>query len=199
MAFINHAAREIHVRLVYYGPGLGGKTTNVEFIHESTRRERTGKLVSLTTDSERTLFFDFLPVWLGKVRGFRVRIHLYTVPGQIFYKASRALILRGLDGVVFVADSQENRMYANLESMEDLRDNLAAMNLSLERIPFVLQCNKRDVPGALPMVEMQRELAPVGTQAVPAVAVNGAGVVETFKLACRHTVHALHRQTRISG
>lgn len=194
MPFINRAAREIHCKLVYYGPGLGGKTTNVQYIHDRSRRERTGKLVSLTTDSERTLFFDFLPVWLGQVRGYRVRIHLYTVPGQIFLKAARALILRGLDGIVFVADSQPGRMYANIESVEDMRDNLANMGLSVDRVPFVLQCNKRDVPGVVPIDEMQRELAPGAPPAIPAVAVDGVGVAETFKLACQLTVRALERR-----
>ena len=195
MAFINHAAREIHCKLVYYGPGLCGKTTNVETIHERTRHERRGKLVSLTTEAERTLFFDFLPVWLGEVRGFRVRIHLYTVPGQIFYKASRKLILSGLDALVFVADSQEHRMYANLESMDDLHENLATMGLTTERVPFVLQCNKRDVHDPVPMAELQRELAPAGAPVIPAVAVDGRGVAETFKQACRLCVRALTQQT----
>lgn len=199
MPFINHALREIHFKLVYYGPGLGGKTTNVEVIHQRSRREQAGKLVSLTTESERTLFFDFMPLWLGTVRGFRVRVHLYTVPGQIFLKASRALILRGLDGVVFVADSQEARMYANIESMDDLRDNLANMGISIERIPFILQCNKRDVSAPVPVEKMQRELAVIGAQVIPAVAVNGVGVIETFKLATRLCVRALTDQRRLSG
>src|SRR5712664_1845333 len=149
MTFINYASREINCKIVYYGPGLCGKTTNLQHIFESTAPQARGKLISLATETDRTLFFDFMPLELGTVRGFKTRFHLYTVPGQVFYDASRKLILKGVDGVVFVADSQVERMEANLESFDNLRVNLAEQGYDLDRVPFVVQYNKRDLPNVV--------------------------------------------------
>jgi signal recognition particle receptor subunit beta len=160
MSMINYAAREINCKIVYYGPGLGGKTTNLEHIHGRVAPEARGKLISLATETERTLFFDFLPVDLGEIRGFRTRFHLYTVPGQVYYNASRKLILKGVDGVVFVADSQVDRAEANQESMQNLYDNMAEHGYDLTRLPFVVQYNKRDLPNAAPIDELEAMLNP---------------------------------------
>jgi signal recognition particle receptor subunit beta len=157
---INHAAREINCKLVYYGPGLGGKTTNLEHVYGKVSPGSRGKMISLATETERTLFFDFLPVDLGTIRGFKTRFHLYTVPGQVYYNASRKLILKGVDGVVFVADSQIERMEANIESMQNLYDNMAEHGYDLTRMPFVIQYNKRDLPNAAPIGELQAALNP---------------------------------------
>jgi len=160
MSMINYASREINCKLVYYGPGLGGKTTNLEHVYQKVAPDTRGKMVSLATETERTLFFDFLPVDLGTIRGFKTRFHLYTVPGQVYYNASRKLILRGVDGVVFVADSQLERTEANIESMQNLYDNMAEYGYDLTKIPFVVQYNKRDLPNAAPIEEMQSQLNP---------------------------------------
>ena len=181
MSFINFAAREINCKIVYYGPGLGGKTTNLQWIFERTGDQQKGKMISLATETERTLFFDFLPLDLGTVRGFKTRIHLYTVPGQVFYDASRKLILRGVDGVVFVADSQEERMDANVEALENLQENLKEHGYDFKRIPYVLQLNKRDLPNAMPVDSLKQELLKKGEPLVEAVAFQGVGVFETLK------------------
>ena len=160
MSLINYASREINCKLVYYGPGLGGKTTNLEYIYEKVSPSSKGKMISLATETERTLFFDFLPVDLGVIRGFKTRFHLYTVPGQVYYNASRKLILKGVDGVVFVADSQIERMEANVESMQNLYDNLLQHGYDLTKIPFAVQYNKRDLPNAAPLDELQENLNP---------------------------------------
>ena len=160
MSMINHAAREINCKLVYYGPGLGGKTTNLEHVYGKVSPGSRGKMISLATETERTLFFDFLPVDLGTIRGFKTRFHLYTVPGQVYYNASRKLILKGVDGVVFVGDSQIERMEANIESMQNLYDNMAEHGYDLTRMPFVIQYNKRDLPNAAPIGELQSALNP---------------------------------------
>ena len=160
MSLINYASREINCKLVYYGPGLGGKTTNLEYIYEKVAPASRGKMISLATETERTLFFDFLPVDLGTIRGFKTRFHLYTVPGQVYYNASRRLILKGVDGVIFVADSQLERMEANLESMQNLYDNMAQHGLDLTRLPFVVQYNKRDLPNAAPLAQLQEAINP---------------------------------------
>jgi signal recognition particle receptor subunit beta len=160
MSLINYASREINCKLVYYGPGLGGKTTNLEYIYEKVAPASKGKMISLATETERTLFFDFLPVDLGTIRGFKTRFHLYTVPGQVYYNASRKLILKGVDGVVFVADSQMERMEANVESMQNLYDNMAQHGIDLTRLPFVVQYNKRDLPNAAPVAQLQDALNP---------------------------------------
>lgn len=160
MSMINYASREINCKLVYYGPGLGGKTTNLEHVYGKVAPDTRGKMVSLATETERTLFFDFLPVDLGTIRGFKTRFHLYTVPGQVYYNASRKLILKGVDGVVFVADSQIERMEANIESMQNLYDNMAEYGYDLTKIPFVVQYNKRDLPNAAPVRDLQQQLNP---------------------------------------
>src|SRR5882672_1159639 len=160
MTFINYASREINCKIVYYGPGLCGKTTNLQHIFESTAPQSRGKLISLATETDRTLFFDFMPLELGTVRGFKTRFHLYTVPGQVFYDASRKLILKGVDGVVFVADSQIARMEANQESVENLRTNLAEQGYSLDKVPYVMQFNKRDMPDIATVEELREMLNP---------------------------------------
>ena len=179
--FINFPAREINCKLVYYGPGLGGKTANLQWIYEHTGTGQKGKMVSLATETDRTLFFDFLPLDLGTVRGFRTRFHLYTVPGQVFYEASRRLILKGADGVVFVADSQEERLDANLETLDNLREHLKDHNLDFATIPYVLQLNKRDLPNILSVEALKKELSVKGEPALEAVAVTGQGVFDTLK------------------
>ncbi len=181
MSFINFAAREINCKIVYYGAGLGGKTTNLQVIYQKTADQQKGKMISLATETERTLFFDFLPLDLGSVRGFKTRIHLYTVPGQVFYDASRKLILRGVDGIVFVADSQEQRMDANVEALENLMSNLREHGYDFNKIPYVLQLNKRYLPNILPVDMLSTELRKKNEPIVEAVAFQGAGVFETLK------------------
>ncbi|MCX5755946.1 MAG: GTPase domain-containing protein [Gemmatimonadetes bacterium] len=160
MSMINYASREINCKIVYYGSGLGGKTTSLEHVYTKTKPDTRGKLISLATESERTLFFDFLPVDLGTIRGFKTRFHLYTVPGQVYYNASRKLILKGADGIVFVADSQVERMEANQEAMQNLYDNMAEYGYDLTKMPFVLQYNKRDLRNAAPLADLQNALNP---------------------------------------
>ncbi len=194
MSFINYAAREINVKIVYYGPGLGGKTTNLQYIYERSNPRQKGKLISLATETDRTLFFDFLPLDLGSVRGFKTRFHLYTVPGQVFYDASRKLILKGVDGVVFVADSQEARMDANGESLKNLQVNLRENGFELETIPYVLQLNKRDLPTAVDVHEMYRLLNFKGEPTFEAVATEGMGVFETLKAVAKQVLYELKRR-----
>ncbi|WP_015722650.1 GTP-binding protein [Geomonas oryzae] len=181
MSFINYASREINCKIVYYGPGLCGKTTNLQYVYQKTAADAKGKMISLATETERTLFFDFLPLALGEIRGFKTRFHLYTVPGQVFYDASRKLILKGVDGVVFVADSQEERMDANIESVENLRINLIEQGYDLDKIPYVVQYNKRDLPNVVSVDELRRELNPTGVPDFEACATTGEGVFETLK------------------
>jgi signal recognition particle receptor subunit beta len=179
--FINFPAREINCKLVYYGPGLGGKTANLQWIYDHTGTAQKGKMISLATETDRTLFFDFLPIDLGTVRGFKTRIHLYTVPGQVFYEASRKLILKGADGVVFVADSQEERLDANLETLENLREHLKEHKLDFSTIPYVLQLNKRDLPGVLSIEQLAKQLQVKGEPITEGVAITGQGVFETLR------------------
>ena len=160
MSMINYASREINCKIVYYGPGLGGKTTNLEIVYGKVTPDTRGKLISLATETERTLFFDFLPVDLGEVRGFKTRFHLYTVPGQVYYNASRKLILKGVDGIVFVGDSQLERIEANQEAMQNLYDNMAEYGYDLTKLPFVIQYNKRDLPNAAPVKDLQTAMNP---------------------------------------
>ncbi len=181
MAFINYAAREINCKIVYYGPGLSGKTTNIKYIYEKLTPNIKGKLVSLATEQERTLFFDFLPVDLGTIRGFRTRFHLYTTPGQVFYNASRRLILKGVDGIVFVADSQKDRLEENIESLENMQENLSFYGMKLREIPFVMQYNKRDLPNIAAIEELQEALNPWKITYFEAIATQGKGVFETLK------------------
>jgi hypothetical protein len=191
MSFINYAAREINVKIVFYGPGLCGKTTNLQYIFEKSAPQQKGKLISLATETDRTLFFDFLPLDLGAVRGFKTRFHLYTVPGQVFYDASRKLILKGVDGVVFVADSQEARMDANEESLHNLEDNLMENGFDLKSVPYVLQFNKRDLPSAVLVDDMYRLLNFKGEPTFEAVATKGIGVFETLKAVAKQVLYEL--------
>jgi signal recognition particle receptor subunit beta len=183
LSFINYSNREIILKIVYYGPGLCGKTTNIKFIHAATNPDARGKLISLETKQERTLFFDFLPLSLPAIRGFKTRLHLYTVPGQLFYSASRKLIMKGADGVIFVADSQRERSEANLISLDDLQENLAAYGYDITRIPFVIQYNKRDLPNILPSEELRGALNKWNVPDFEAVASapTGPGVFDTLK------------------
>ncbi|HZW99714.1 MAG TPA: ADP-ribosylation factor-like protein [Trueperaceae bacterium] len=182
MSTINFAIREINFKIVYYGPGLSGKTTNLKQIYDQVPAESKGEMVSLATEDERTLFFDFLPLDLGKVNGFKTRFHLYTVPGQVFYNSSRKLILRGVDGVVFVADSGPDRLRANAESLRNLRENLQEYNLRIPDVPTVIQINKRDLPDALPMDMLTQVLNPEDRfQVFEAVASEFKGVFEPLR------------------
>jgi len=181
VSFINYASREINCKIVYYGPGLCGKTTNLKYIFGNTAPDAKGKMISLATETDRTLFFDFLPLSLGEIQGFRTRFHLYTVPGQVFYNASRKLILKGVDGVVFVVDSQIDRMEANIESLDNLRENLADQGYDLDRIPYVVQYNKRDLPDIAPVEEMRPLLNVRPVPDFEAEATNGRGVFATLK------------------
>ncbi|MGZ4821089.1 MAG: GTP-binding protein [Terriglobales bacterium] len=193
LSFINFAAREINCKIVYYGAGLGGKTTNLQYIFDKTGEKQKGKMISLATETDRTLFFDFLPLDLGTVRGFKTRFHLYTVPGQVFYDASRKLILRGVDGVVFVADSQEERLDANVEALDNLRDNMKEHGYDFLKIPYVLQLNKRDLPNALPVDSLKNELVKRSEPVFESVACQGTGVFETLKEVARQVLIELKK------
>lgn len=193
MSFINYASREINCKIVYYGPGLCGKTTNLQYIYNKTANDAKGKMISLATETERTLFFDFLPLALGEIRGFKTRFHLYTVPGQVFYDASRKLILKGVDGVVFVADSQDARLDANIESLENLKDNLAEQGFDIEKIPFVIQYNKRDLPEVTSVDELSNLLNPRKVPELEACATTGEGVFETLKAVAKLVLNDLKK------
>jgi mutual gliding-motility protein MglA len=188
VTFINYVAREINCKIVYYGPGLG-----LQYVYQITNAENKGKLISLATETERTLFFDFLPIDFGLIRGFRTRFHLYTVPGQVFYDSSRKLILKGVDGVVFVADSQEERFDANLESLGNLTENLKEQGFDIAKIPYVLQLNKRDLPSAMETGELTRHLQVKGEPVIEAVATQGVGVVTTLKAVARQVLVELRK------
>ncbi len=194
MSFINYSSREINCKIVYYGPGLCGKTTNLQYIYEKTNPTAKGKLISLATETDRTLFFDFLPLDLGTVRGFKTRFHLYTVPGQVFYDASRKLILKGVDGVVFVADSQEARGDANVESIQNLVANLQEHGFDLKSIPYVLQLNKRDLPTAMPLDDMLKALRFKDEPYYEAVALKGIGVFDTLKACAKQVLLELSKR-----
>lgn len=181
MSFLNYSTKEINFKIVYYGPGLSGKTTNIKYIYSRIKQNNKGKLVSLATETERTLFFDFVPFDLGTIKGYKVKIHLYTVPGQIYYSSSRKLILKGVDGVIFVADSQNERFEANLESLADMMANLKDYNVSFENLPYLLQLNKRDLPNITPADEMVRALRKKDEPVIESIALKGTGVVETLK------------------
>ena len=194
MSFINYSSREINCKIVYYGPGLCGKTTNLQYIYNKTNPDLKGKMISLATETERTLFFDFLPLSLGEIRGFRTRFHLYTVPGQVFYDASRKLILKGVDGVVFVGDSQVERMEANIESIRNLDKNLKDQGYEIATIPYVLQFNKRDLPTAMPADELYRKLNIKREPTFEAVATTGGGVFDTLKAVARQVLMDLKKR-----
>lgn len=181
MSFLNYSTREINFKIVYYGPGLSGKTTNIKYIYEKIKSENKGKLVSLATETERTLFFDFFPLDLGQIKGYKVKFHLYTVPGQIYYSSSRKLILKGVDGLVFVADSQRERFEANIESIEDMLENLREYKLNFDQMPYVLQLNKRDLPNITPADELISVLRKKDEPVTEAIATKGDGVVDTLK------------------
>lgn len=191
MSMINYASREINCKVVYYGTGLGGKTTNLEYIYSRVNPETRGKMISLATETDRTLFFDFLPIDLGSIRGFKTRFHLYTVPGQVYYNASRKLILKGVDGIIFVADSQAHRAEANIEAMHNLYENLDAYGYDLESIPFVIQFNKRDLDDVLSVEELRAELNPGGVPDFESIATEGEGVFDTLKAVSKLVVKTL--------
>lgn len=182
MSFVNYHTKEINCKIVYYGPGLGGKTTNIQYIYQRTSSQNKGQMITLNTENERTLFFDFLPLDLGEIRGFKTRFHLYTVPGQVFYEASRKLILRGVDGLVFVADSQVERMEANIESLQGLEKNLLEQGYDLSKVPLVMQWNKRDLPNIVPVEDLNHQLNKRNNPSFEAVASQGIGVFETLKM-----------------
>ncbi|RME52155.1 MAG: gliding-motility protein MglA [Deltaproteobacteria bacterium] len=198
MTFINYSSREINCKVVYYGPGLCGKTTNLQYVYDNINAEAKGKMISLATETERTLFFDFLPLALGKIEGFKTRLHLYTVPGQIFYNASRKLIIKGVDGIVFVADSQESRLDANVESYENLQENLAEIKQTPHSIPFVVQYNKRDLPNIISPEEIREEMGikPGEFPEFEAVAIEGKGVFETLKAISKLILTELTKSTQ---
>ena len=181
MSFVNYHTKEINCKIVYYGPGLGGKTTNIQHVYQKTAAGNKNQLVTLNTTNERTLFFDFLPLEFKNIRGFKTRFHLYTVPGQVFYESSRRLILRGVDGIVFVADSQVERMEANIESLEGLKKNLTDHGYDLTKVPMVMQWNKRDLPNVSSEEDLERKLNFLDAPSFTASAVNGEGVFETLK------------------
>ena len=193
MSLINYSSREINCKIVYYGPGLCGKTTNIQYVYNKVDPSTKGKLITLATEMDRTLFFDFLPLELGTVKGFKTRFHLYTVPGQVFYDASRKLILKGVDGVVFVADSQTERMEANIESLENLRQNLTEQGYNLDKLPYIIQYNKRDLPNAAPLDELRALLNPTHVPEFEACATTGIGVFETLKAIAKAVLTELRR------
>ncbi|RMG66970.1 MAG: GTPase, partial [Nitrospirae bacterium] len=181
MALFNYATKEITLKIVYYGPGLSGKTTNLQYLHSILDPKRRGKLLSLSTEADRTLFFDFLPVELGKIQDFSIRFQLYTVPGQVRYNATRRLVLKGADAVVFVADSQREKLQENIESLENMRENLIANNINPDDIPLVLQYNKRDLDNVMSLTELNAQLNKMGVPFYESVATEGKGVKETFE------------------
>ena len=191
MSFINYNAKEIHCKIVYYGPSLGGKTTNIQWVYQTLASDQKSKLVALNTEIERTLFFDFLPLEVGEICGFQTRFHLYTVPGQVIYDASRKLILKGLDGVVFVVDSQADRLEENMASMRNLEKNLEQQGYNIKEIPLLIQYNKRDLPNSMPIAELRKHLNRHNAQEVEAVAFEGKGVLDSFKLISKNVIQIL--------
>ncbi|TET20385.1 MAG: gliding-motility protein MglA [Candidatus Cloacimonadota bacterium] len=193
MSLINYASREINCKIVYYGPGLGGKTTNIKYIYSKILPGIRGKLISLATELDRTLFFDFLPVDVGTIKGFKTRFHLYTVPGQVYYNASRKLILKGVDGIIFVADSQIERFDDNIISIENMQDNLEMIGLTTLSLPLVIQYNKRDLPNISPIEKLQSVLNPTNAPYLEAVATEGIGVFDTLKTCSKLVIRTLSR------
>lgn len=198
MALINYAKREINAKIVYYGPGLCGKTTNIKYIHEKLRPDTRGKLLSLATETDRTLFFDFLPVDLGEVKGYQTRFHLYTVPGQVFYNSTRKMVLKGADGIVFVVDSQRDMLEANRESLANLRDNLAEQGKNIDDIPMVFQYNKRDLPSSMTAEELDHALNPRRLPTFSACANDGTGVLQTLSSIAKMILYKM-RESVISS
>ncbi|KYG66526.1 gliding-motility protein MglA [Bdellovibrio bacteriovorus] len=197
MSFINHNAKEIHCKIVYYGPSLGGKTTNIQWVYQQTANDQKTKLVAPNTDIERTLFFDFLPLNIGDIRGYKTRFHLYTVPGQVVYDASRKLILKGLDGVIFVADSQIERMDENLESLRNLETNLEQQGYDIRETPLIMQYNKRDLPNAASMAELRSALNPYNAPEIEGRASEGVGVFESLKTVSKSIINVLKGGTTL--
>jgi len=191
MSFINYPAKEVNCKIIYSGPGLSGKTTNVQYIYEHTQQERRGKLIPLSTENERTLFFDFLPLAVEDVRGYKTRLHLYSIPGQTFYEISREFILKGVDGVVFVADSQSERMDENIESLEALERSLDRQGYDLARLPLIFQYNKRDLPNVVSIPELEATLNPKRRPHYEAVANRGSGVMETLQAVSQAVIREL--------
>lgn len=191
MSFINSNAKEIHCKIVYYGPSLGGKTTNVQWVYQQTSTDQKTKLIELGGDVERTLFFDFLPLNIGDIRGYKTRFHLYSVPGQVVYDASRKLILKGLDGVVFVADSQEDRMDENIQAFQNLEKNLEQQGYDIRQIPMVVQYNKRDLSNVMKINELRSALNPHNVPDFEAVAAEGKGVLETLNTISKSIINVL--------
>lgn len=191
MSFINYAAKEINCKIVYVGAGLCGKTTNIQYVYEHTQQEQRGRLVTLSTENERTLFFDFLPLAVGDVRGYKTRFHLYTIPGQTFYEVSRQFILKGVDGIVFVVDSQTERMEANLESFEHLGRALEKQGYDIDKLPLVFQYNKRDMPGAVSVSELEATFNPMKRPYFEAMAHRGQGVMETLQAISQAVIREL--------
>ncbi|HLV31131.1 MAG TPA: ADP-ribosylation factor-like protein [Chitinispirillaceae bacterium] len=188
MASISYASKEICVKIVYYGPGMSGKTTNLQVIYKKVLPEFRSKMTSLTTENERTIFFDFLPLDLGKIKGFNIKVQLYTVPGQVYYNATRKLVLRGVDGIVFVADSAPDKISENIESLKNLEENLLEYKYKRESIPMIIQYNKRDIRNALSIEEMQEHVNLFNLEWNEAVASKGAGVFESLKMICRKVI-----------
>ncbi|WP_457568808.1 GTP-binding protein [Desulfurobacterium sp.] len=193
MPLINFATKEINCKIVYYGPGLSGKTANIKWIYDHIRPENKGELITLATETERTLFFDFVPIEVATVKGFKVRFHLYTTPGQIIYKISRKLILKGVDGIVFVADSQEERHDANLDTLDDMLNNMKELGIKFEETPLVFQYNKRDLPNILPVEVLRKDLNKWNYPDFEAIAIRGVGVIETFKEITKLVVQKLKK------
>lgn len=191
MSFINHQAKQIHCKIVYYGPSLGGKTTNMQWVYNTTTGKDKSEMFSLPTEVERTLFFDFLPLNVGDIRGYETRFHLYTVPGQVVYDSLRRPLIRGLDGLIFVADSQAERMEENVQSLENLEKNLDMQGYNLNEIPLVLQYNKRDLPNALPIADLRTALNRFNAPDFEAMASQGKGVMESFKTVSKAIITVL--------
>ncbi|MEN8374394.1 MAG: gliding-motility protein MglA [Gemmatimonadota bacterium] len=196
MSLVNYSTREITCKIVYYGPGRSGKTTNLQHVHGRLPRGRTGEMMSLATETDRTLFFDFLPLDLGSISGFRTRLQLYTVPGQVYYDATRKLVLRGADGVVFVADSQPRVLAENVTSLRNLHENLSAEGLDVREVPLVMQYNKRDLPDALPVEVLSDVLNFRGVPEYAATAISGEGVFETLRTASELVLRRLSDRYR---
>lgn len=197
MSLFNYNAKEIHCKIVYYGPSLGGKTTNIQWMYQSLASDQKSKLMALNTEIERTLLFDFLPLEVGDIRGYNTRFHLYSVPGQIIYDATRKLILQGIDGVIFVADSQADRLDENLQAFENLEKNLYQQGYNIKDIPLVIQYNKRDLPNALPVAELRKHLNRYNSIEIEASAFEGKGVLESFKSISKSIIHTLKGGTAI--
>ncbi len=191
MSFINYSTKEVNCKIIYFGPGLSGKTTNIQYIYEQTQQEQRGKLVALSTENERTLFFDFLPLSIGDVRGYKTRFHLYTIPGQTFYEVSRQFILKGVDGIVFVADSQAERMEANIDSFESLEKSLEKQGYDIHKLPLVFQYNKRDLAGIVSLRELETTFNVMQRPCFEAVANRGQGVMETLQTISQSVIQEL--------